>query len=436
MSLELNNKIKINTYKNAFFQAVTILLGFYMYPLLLGYLDDISLGVWFTIISITSWIMILDIGISNGLRNKLSELIVKNQLKLSRVYLSSTYYYFGLFIVCIVFILGLVLKNIDGSFIFNIAPNSINDLNLAIFLVIATVLINLLFNINFSLSNALHNASFVNFRNMLFSLQMILLLLIFMTLKKGTVLDMALIFSISNMSVNIITTYILYKKNKVFIPSFKLVSFKFFSTNLKLGLNFFIINIASLILFATDNILIAHLLGVEYVTQYTITLKVFMIFVMIQSFYTGPLWSAYAEKFNKKDFSWIRQTLKKSLYITAFIYLVMVVTINVFPLILSLWLNDQSYYNGSLVIAIAIYISVRLWSSNFSTLFNGLSMTLFQKYTSIFATVVNIPLSIYLVNYSGLGIAGIAYGSAISLGLFAIIAPFITHNLFKKELNK
>lgn len=433
MSLELNNKIKINTYKNAIFQAVSIALSFYLYPLLVGYLEPLSLGVWFTILSITSWFMILDIGLSHGLRNKLSELIVKKKIYLSKTYLSSTYYYFGFFLFLLLLLIGIILWFIDVSFIFNIEKGAIADLNLVVFIVFSTVILNLFFTINFSLSNAMQNASFTNFRNMLFNIQMILILSILMYMKKGTLLDMAVVFMLSNMLVNAFTTYILYKKYDIFLPSFKLVSYKYFSNNLKLGLDFFIINISSLIMFSTDSILIAQLIGVEHVTQYTIIIKVFSAFVMLQSFYIGPLWSAYSEKYYHKDFPWINNTLMKSILVTFVIYIFIGLSILLFSNILMIWFGNSDYYNEPLIIAIAIYIMVRLWSSNFSTILNGLSITVFQKYTSIIATIINLPLSIYLVKYTSLGIAGIAYGSAISLGIFALIAPFYTYRILKRE---
>jgi Na+-driven multidrug efflux pump len=157
---------------------------------------------------------------------------------------------------------------------------------------------------------------------------------------------------------------------------------------------------------------------------------------MVQGFYIGPLWSAYSAKYLEKDFDWIQKTIKKSLLITLFLYLCILITISVFNHILNIWIGNSDYYNFDLIVAIAIYVSVRLWSSNFSTLLNGLSLTHLQLKTSIAATLLNIPLSIYLVKYTSLGIAGIAYGSAISLSIFAVIAPFYTYKILKRESYK
>ena len=115
----LDKKIKVNTFWNAIYQFLSISIGFYMYPLLVNYLDDISLGVWFTLMSIASWFLLFDIGISNGLRNKLSELIAEKRFWLSKAYLSSTYFYFALFLIGILFCISILIYFINIYSVFN-----------------------------------------------------------------------------------------------------------------------------------------------------------------------------------------------------------------------------------------------------------------------------------------------------------------------------
>lgn len=436
MSLLINQKIRINTYKNAIFQIISIGIGFYIYPLLIGYIDDKSLGVWFTLMTFAGWFMLFDVGISNGLRNKLSELIVKNKIKLSRAYLSSTYFYFAFFLSIIILLIVTIILLIDMSLLFNIKKGSIENLNLSVFLVFFTIVINLFFTINYSLSNSLQNNSFSNYRNVLFNILFISTLLLFSFTSERSLFYISMIFFVCNLLANLYTTFVLYKNNKIFIPSSKLVSFKLFKDNLKLGINFFIINISSVIMFSSDNILISHLIGVEYVVQYTLTMKFFMIFLLLLWFYTGPLWSAYSEKYHKKDFKWIKMTFAKSIIISVILCVCLICSIYFFKNILEFWVNSSEYYDEKLVIAIAFIIMLRIWNGNFSTLLNGLSFTVIQKNTAIFSTVLNIPLSIFLVKYMDLGLNGIAYGSAISLGIFAVIAPFYTYKIIKRESSK
>jgi O-antigen/teichoic acid export membrane protein len=435
MSIKLNKKIKNNTYKNAIFQGVSIFIGFYMYPLLMGYIDNTTLGIWFTLISLASWFTLLDVGISNGLRNKLSSLIIANKIKLARVYISSTYFYFSA-IITLVFIVGnAVISSLNLDILLNVESGSISNLNLSVCLVFSTVLLNLLFTINNSLANAQHNSSFSNYRLFIYSVAMIVSIIFMSSFKNGSLLKLSCIYFGVNMLSNVLTTIQLYIKNTEFLPTYKLISFKHFKTNIKKSLDFFIINISSVVMFSTDTFLITHFLGPESVVAYTMTMKVLVLFLTLLWLYTGTLWSAYTDSYIRKDFVWIQRTLKRTISISFFLIIAMAIVAYNFDIILQLWVKTDFYYDPSLVLCIFLVVSLRIWNGNFSTLLNGVGKTLVQKNSGIVSTLVNIPLSIFLMRDMGMGSEGVALGTAFSLSLFAILGPVFTWKFINEELN-
>ena len=58
----------------------------------LGYLNSYEYGIWLTLNSILMWINSFDIGLGNGLRNRLAEAVAKNDLSLGRIYVSTTFF--------------------------------------------------------------------------------------------------------------------------------------------------------------------------------------------------------------------------------------------------------------------------------------------------------------------------------------------------------
>jgi O-antigen/teichoic acid export membrane protein len=48
-------------------------------PLLLDFLNEEKYGIWITLTTIINWIRIFDVGLGNGLRNKLAEAIALNR---------------------------------------------------------------------------------------------------------------------------------------------------------------------------------------------------------------------------------------------------------------------------------------------------------------------------------------------------------------------
>ena len=68
-----NRKIVINVVASFAVKLLTILISLIIVPLTLTYLSSYEYGVWLTISSVLSWLDFFDVGLGNGLRNKLSE---------------------------------------------------------------------------------------------------------------------------------------------------------------------------------------------------------------------------------------------------------------------------------------------------------------------------------------------------------------------------
>ena len=65
-------------------QGLSILIGLLYVPLLLNYLTQEKYGIWLTLTSILGWFSYFDIGLGNGLRNKLAESIALGNNRLEK----------------------------------------------------------------------------------------------------------------------------------------------------------------------------------------------------------------------------------------------------------------------------------------------------------------------------------------------------------------
>src|SRR5665647_416367 len=72
-------------------KVASILISFLIVPLTLGYVGKIEYGIWMTISSIITWFAFFDIGLGNGLRNKLAEALALNDKKTANIYISSVF---------------------------------------------------------------------------------------------------------------------------------------------------------------------------------------------------------------------------------------------------------------------------------------------------------------------------------------------------------
>ena len=89
---QTNSIIEKNVIASFVLNGGSILISFVLVPMTLGYLNEYEYGVWLTLNSILSWIYIFDIGLGNGLRNRLTEALARNDFKSAKIYVSTSFF--------------------------------------------------------------------------------------------------------------------------------------------------------------------------------------------------------------------------------------------------------------------------------------------------------------------------------------------------------
>ena len=79
---EKNKEIFSNSFFSMLIKGLGFIISFVSMPLYISYFDNQTiLGIWFTIISILTWIFTFDLGLGNGLRNMLVSTFVNKDYK-------------------------------------------------------------------------------------------------------------------------------------------------------------------------------------------------------------------------------------------------------------------------------------------------------------------------------------------------------------------
>src|SRR3954465_9271495 len=86
-TLLLKNNIAISF----ILKVCTIAIGLLLVPITINYINPVQYGVWLTLSSIITWFNLFDLGLGNGLKNKLAETNALGETTESRVYISTTY---------------------------------------------------------------------------------------------------------------------------------------------------------------------------------------------------------------------------------------------------------------------------------------------------------------------------------------------------------
>lgn len=125
-----------------FIKGGSILVGLLLVPLTLEYVDSESYGIWLTLSSMVAWISFFDIGINNGLKNKLAESLALKNYELGQKYVSTTYAILSLIFIPLMFLLLIATHFIDWCAFLNLPDKYADSLVIAVSIIITYFCIN------------------------------------------------------------------------------------------------------------------------------------------------------------------------------------------------------------------------------------------------------------------------------------------------------
>lgn len=418
------------------YRALAIGLSFLLVPLTIDYLDVTRYGIWMTLLSVMSWVSFFDIGLGHGLRNKLAESLAVDKIELAKVYASTgfvTVCFIAFFILVILFS---VVPFLDFTRIFNTDSLTNREISGLVLIVGFFFILNFVFSLSGSLFYAYQKAATASLASVLLNLFAVVSIFFLIRFTSGSLFYLGVCYGLSLVLSNFLLTFYFFRKHNDLLPSAKFIRLDKIREITQLGVKFFVINMAVLVIFATDNIIITQVLGPAEVTPYNVVFKLFSIITIGHGIIVTPLWSAYTEAFQKGDYKWIKDTLRK-LNLLMIPVIVGVIFLIVFARdIINIWVGSEIRFTSMLVVLMGVYTIVAVWSNVYACFVNGVGKIEPQMYSSIIASLINIPLSIYLAKNMGMGISGIILGTIISLSFFAVIGPLQTYYLLNKASNK
>lgn len=184
------------------------------------------------------------------------------------------------------------------------------------------------------------------------------------------------------------------------------------------GGRFFVIALAALVVWGTDNLLISHFIGVEAVTPYAITFKLFAaafaIFIIINS----ALWPMFGRAAGENDWLWVSTTYRTAVAVLPVLGgLVWLGGMLFAEPIIELWTGSEGYAGALVVFALGGYGYVLALINTHATLLGGMNETRGMLWVGVAEAVANLVLSIMLLQWLGTG--GVALGTFLAALLTA-----------------
>ncbi|MCG8580263.1 MAG: hypothetical protein MI866_10115 [Bacteroidales bacterium] len=416
--------LKKNVALSVVVKGIGLGISYIRFPLILSYLGNMWHGVWLTIGSFTGWLSFFNIGLGNGLRNKLAESLAREDLLSSKKYVSSTYFIISIISVSLFLILLPVILLVDWNHVFNMPDADPDTLRMSLLAFVGFFCLRFILTLIRTVLQADQRPAFSDMMDFLFSSFFLLGVL---ALIKFTSSSLLYVISISGgVPVVILTLFSFYYyhgRYKEIKPSLKHIDIKMLKGLTSLGAKFFIVQIAVIVLFATDNMIITRLFGPEDVVPYSAARKYFGIVEMGFSIVLGPFWSAFTDAFVRGEITWVRKSISKLMKVLTAVALTLLTMLIASPFVYQLWLGDKVEVPYSLSVLMVVYVMVRSWNNIFVYFINGVGKIKMQLYMSVFTSIINIPLSVFLARNMEMGINGVILATIICLLFGTILHP-------------
>ena len=418
------------------FKGLAVVASLVSIPLMIRYLGQEQYGIWSTLLSVMSWVVFFDLGIGNGLRNKVAEALANNNTVEASSYISSGYTLIGLISLCLFIIAATATFYIPWRTVFNTTNIDEATLRNTVFVSAFFITLNFWISLINQVLNAVQKTSVIVFGQFISNTVALSFVFTLTQLMYPSLYYLALAYGTSLIISNVTLTLWFYNKRRELLPKLTLNS-QHIRPIMSLGLQFFIIQLACLVIFTTDKMLITQFFGSQYVTQYDVVFKLFGIITLVYSLISAPLWSSYTDAYHREDFSWVKRILTKQLQIFGVIFLCVVIMIPLAKPTILLWIGNDLQIPISLIISMGGFVLLSTWNNIFGSILGGINKIRLGSFYTIVTAAVNIPLCYLFAIKLNFGIAGIILGTIASIGISAIISPLqVYYFIYTKQNNK
>lgn len=429
---ERSQKAKRNILAMLFIKGGSILIGLLLVPLTLDYVDSDAYGIWLTLSSMIAWISFFDIGINNGLKNKLAEALALKNYDLGKKYVSTTYTILSLIFIPLMCILLIASQFIDWCTLLNLPQKYATSISTSVVIVIIYFCLNfILSTINIVILAAQRPAD-ESLRILSQQIASLLIIFILIHTTKGNLTHLCLALCFAPLIVVGIFNLTLFKgRYKTIAPSIKDIDFSLASDLFKLGFQFFIIQIAAIIQYQMINFLILRYYGASDVTSYNIAFKYFNIIMMVWGILTTPIWVAVTDALTQKDYTWIQRTKNKFLRLFVVGIIGGSIMLACSKWVYSLWVGSSIIIPLSLSFWVLIYNLVQMFSNLYVSIINGSGKLKIQFYASMISPIVFLGVLYIFIHLLHWGIYSILIAAIISNFNGLILAPLQCRSILK-----
>ena len=401
-------------------KGVNLLVNLLLVPMLLRYLGAERYGLWVTITSTVSMFVLLDIGVANTLTNLVAEAYAAGDERLAAEYFSSAFW-----TVCgVSSVIGLAAwllwPHVDWAAVFHVSgPALAPAASRAMAVSVALLLCSLPAGLAARLLAGYQELHLANIFAAVGSVGSLL----------GVVTGLRLGFGLPALvagyaapivGANVLSLLWIVFFHKPWIsPLPRLLRRAHVERILRSGGQFFIIQVAGLVVMNSDNLVLSHFLSPAAVTPYNTTWRLTGYVLALQGLPIGAMWPALAEAHARHDLLWIRTAYRRMRSVTlAILFAACCVLLLFGKSLIRLWAGAAAVPGTPLLVLMCAWMCLCAVTVYQANLMGAVSRVGRQALSSGIAAAVNLLLSLWWVR--SLGQTGVILATVVSYSIFVV----------------
>lgn len=402
-------------------RGTALLVSAISLPLTVRYLGAQRYGIWVTISTTVVMLAAFDMGISNTLTNMISKAFAVNDRDSARRYYSTAFWMSTGFSFVLMLVALVVWPWLHWGALFHVTePGLAREIGICVAMTLGFFLLSLPLNLVHRVLSGYQQTQITNYFLLMSNILGLLAILVVVRLR-GSLVMLTMVYSgtmvLGNVALN---AWVNLWDRRWIAPHPRAVSRTAVRSLLESGIGFFILQIAGLVVFNSDNLVIAHYLGAAEVAPYNVTWKLAGYAAILQTAIFPSLWPAYAEAYARRDYAWVRNTFWMAVKMAGGTCAAAMLVMVFFGRDLIGWyVGPVAVPTRALLYGICCWTMLSTIMDLQACLLAALNRVRLQGILSVIAAALNIALSIFLVKR--IGSLGVVLGTILSYVLTLVV---------------
>ena len=393
-------------------------------PLLLDHLGHERYGLWVNLGSVLAWLTLLDLGITNGIVVRLTTALANSDAGRGRAYVTSAFWLLSIIASSTAFAAWFVVPWIDWQSVLRIgSPRSAAEFGDSIYLLAGLLLITLPCALVSRILLAMQKGYLAGALGIFYTVASVGGVLIAIRLDAG-------LFGIvlGYFGGQAIATFA--SSLAVFCRSARAVAPRWPSTRMRFSgmsdaaLPFFLMQLSTLLLFQSGDLIISRVLGPEFVAPYKIAALLFYPITIPQQLLCAHLWAVVGEANARNDVDWIRRALRRVVLTSLLIGIPIVSALTIFaePLV-NAWTGGTAMPSTSLLVWMAAWTILQLAFQPLVAFLIGMGAVRIYAYWNLAAAMTAVLLALIFVGTYGS--SAVVAAMVVAVGALSLVPAMV-----------